>query len=103
MNDRRLLALAVFCVGLPAAVFAHRTHVVTIESSAIADLVVCDAGFEDGVRSGMVARVLREEVEVAEVVFVEVRPSASACLILSLTSGDSIRPGDVVVAKTFKS
>ena len=98
LRGAALLALG---VGLPLA--AVPVSVVAVESGAKADVVVLDGGYQAGLRSGMVCRVVRDTAEVGEVLLVEVRPSVSAALILSLAPRQSVRPGDAAAVKLFKS
>jgi hypothetical protein len=76
---------------------------VAVEKTAVADLVLLGRGFDAGLRQGMVCRVTRDRTEVAEILLVELRPSVSAALILSVTPRQAIRPGDTAVIKVLKS
>jgi hypothetical protein len=51
----------------------------------------------------MVCRITRGSAEIAEVVLVELRPSTSAALILTVAPKQSIRPGDLAAVKVLKS
>jgi hypothetical protein len=68
-----------------------------------ADIVVLDGGFAAGLRQGMICRVTRSGLEVAEVVLVALRPTCSAALIMELSPRASIRVGDEVEIKVLKS
>jgi hypothetical protein len=95
-----LVAAAPFSVQaapLPAAA------VVAVQTTRVADLVLLDHGFNAGLRQGMVCRVTRGTTEIAEVILVDLRPTCSAALILSVTASQSIRPGDTAAIKILKS
>ena len=77
--------------------------VVAVQPTRIADLVMLNGGFDAGLRQGMMCRVTRGTVEVAEVLLVELRPTCSAALIVSVSPKQSIRPGDVASIKVLKS
>jgi hypothetical protein len=51
----------------------------------------------------MVCRITRGSIDVAEVLLVEVRPSSSAALIVSLAPKQSIRAGDLARVKILKT
>ena len=102
-----------FAVGLAAAFFllpssfclaaAPSASVVAIEPTRVADLVLLRGGFDAGLRQGMVCRVTRGSTGIAEVLLVELRPTCSAALILSVAPKQSIHAGDVVSIKVLKS
>src|SRR5688500_17881896 len=68
------------CSAAPAAV-----PVVSIEQTRVADVILLGQGFDAGLRQGMVCRVTRGATEIAEVLLVELRPTCSAALILSVS------------------
>ena len=76
--------------------------VVAVQSTRVADLVLVGAGFEAGLRQGMICRVTRDSVDIGEIQLVELRNRASAALILSLAPNQSIRSGDLVAVKLLK-
>ena len=76
--------------------------VVAVEATRVADVVLLGAGFEAGLRQGMVFSITRAGSKIAEVVLVELRPRASAALILHLLPGQTIRSGDTATVKTLK-
>lgn len=82
---------------------APSASVVSIASAGAADLVLLDGGFGAGLREGMVCRLTRGTTEIAEVLLVELRPTCSAALILSLSPRQSIRAGDIASIKVLKS
>lgn len=99
-------------VALAACVMGHSSFAATALSSAavvavqptrVADLILLDAGFERGFRQGMVCRLTRGSSEIAEVILVDLRPSCSAALIVSLAAKQTIRAGDVARIKVLKS
>lgn len=103
--------------GLKAAALAAIVHltssliqaaapaaaVVTVQPTRVADLVLLDHGFDAGLRQGMVCRLSRGTTEIAEVLLVELRPTCSAALIVSVASRQSIRTGDIASVKILKS
>ena len=78
-------------------------RVAAVQPCRVADLVLLDAGFDAGLRLGMVCRVTRSGTQIAEVLLVELRAGNSAALIASVAPQQSIRPGDTVAIKTLKS
>ena len=76
--------------------------VVAVESTRVADLVFLGVGFEAGLRQGMVFSITRSGIKIAEVILVELRPRASAALIVNLLPGQTIRSGDAATVKTLK-
>ncbi len=87
-------------VGLAASPSAQ---VAVVQATRVADLVLLDRGFDAGLRQGMVCRISRGTTEVAEVLLVDLRPSCSAALILSLAPKQAIRAGDAASIKVLKS
>jgi len=75
---------------------------VAVESTRVADLVFLGVGFEAGLRQGMVFSITRSGIKIAEVILVELRPRASAALIIQLLPGQTIRSGDTATVKTLK-
>ena len=98
------LLAAVVC-GRPvlAVAAAPSAFVVGVQSTPVADLVMFNAGFDAGLRQGMLCRILRGQVEVAEVLIVDLRPSCSAALITNVAARQTVRAGDSVQIKTVKS
>jgi hypothetical protein len=100
-----LLALA----ALVSASLAQDTGVAPaarvrdVQSANAADLVVLEGGFDHGLRQGMICRIGRGGIEVADAVLVEVRPAHSTALLLGVTPGQSVRAGDLARVKTLKS
>lgn len=92
-------------IGYPSSAIAAApaAAVVSIASAGAADLVLLDGGFGAGLREGMVCRVTRGTTEIAEVLLVELRPTCSSALILSLAPRQSIRAGDIASIKVLKS
>ena len=87
--------------GLAAAPAA--AAVVAIQPTRVADLVLLSNGFDAGLRQGMICRLTRGTTEIAEVLLVELRPTCSAALILSVAPKQSIRAGDVASIKVLKT
>ncbi len=104
---RGIRAAAVLAFGLLTSSFglaaAPSAAVVAVEPTRLADLVLLGNGYNAGLRQGMVCRLTRGTTEIAEVLLVELRSTASAALILSVVSGQSIRAGDVATIKVLKS
>jgi hypothetical protein len=109
MSLRSALTLLAFVLAAPGVAGAAGSlsvapaAVVGVRPTRVADLVLLGAGFDAGLRQGMVCRVTRGEAEIAEVLLVEMRDRASAALILSLAPRQSIRAGDIATVKTFKT
>ena len=91
------LTSAIIHAAAPAAA------VVSVQPTRIADLVMLNGGFDAGLRQGMVCRVTRGTTEIAEVLLVELRPTCSAALIVSVAPKQSIRAGDTASIKVLKS
>jgi hypothetical protein len=77
--------------------------VVAVRSTRVADFVLLGGGFESGLREGMICRITRGPVVIAEVQLVGLRPHAGAALILGLVPGQSIQPGDLASVKVTKT
>ena len=102
----RCAALGVLAVGCGLSAMAATPPsaiVAAVQSTRVADLVMLDRGFNAGLRQGMVCRISRGATEVAEVLLVELRPTCSAALILSVAPKQSIRAGDVAAIKILKT
>jgi hypothetical protein len=89
--------------AVQAAAPASLAEVVAVQPTRVADLVLLSRGFDAGLRQGMVCRVTRDGKAIAEVLLVDLRPSCSAALIVSVASRQSIRPGDLAGIKVIKS
>ena len=99
-----LLALAAATpFSAPAASASGSIGVVAVQPAQSADLVLLGHGFNAGLRQGMVCRITRGTIEVAEVLLVELRPTCAAALITNLAAGQSIRAGDVASLKILKT
>lgn len=103
----RPLPLVIALVGmasLRAEVSVGRSvgaaRIAQVASLPAADLVVLDAGFESGFRQGMVCTVTRDGTSLGELLLVDLRPRAASALILVLSSGQGLQPGDLVAVKT---
>ena len=86
-----------------AASASGALEVVALQPTRVADLVMLDHGFDAGLRQGMVCRVSHGRAEIAEILLVELRPTCSAALILSLAPGQSIHAGDLAAIKILKT
>ena len=93
--------------GSPSICFAApgsgRAEVVAIQNARIADVVILDTGSASGLRQGMTCEVSRGSVGVGSVLLVEVRATASAALISTLNSGQSLNAGDRIEIKILKT
>lgn len=76
--------------------------VLKVQSSRIADLVLVNGGFETGFRQGMVCRISHQGHEVAEIILVDLRSTCASALILNISQGQLIQPGDIATVKTLK-
>jgi hypothetical protein len=97
----RAVAVAV-CALLVSSAASAAVPVVLIEQTRVADVILLGQGFDAGLRQGMVCRVTRGATEIAEILLVELRPTCSAALILSVSPKQSIRTGDVASIKILK-
>ena len=97
-----LLALVAAAPFSVRAANVSAAAVVAVQPTRGADLVLLDAGFNAGLRQGMVCRVTRGTTEIAEVLLVELRPNCSAALILSVAAKQVIRAGDSAAIKVLK-
>ena len=79
---------------------ARITHVASIP---VADLVLIDAGYEAGLRQGMVCVASRDSEKLGELLLVDLRTGVASALILDLKSGGSLQSGDSVTVKTVSS
>jgi hypothetical protein len=103
---RGIRAAAVMACGLLTSTFgvaAPSATVVSVQPSRVADLILLSHGFNAGLRQGMICRLTRGTTEIAEVVLVELRPTCSAALIMSVAPKQSIRAGDVASIKILKT
>jgi len=101
-----LLALAAVVSSSTRATAAQgfgHAAVVAMQSARTTDLVLLDAGYDGGLRVGMVCHVTRGALSVGDVLLVELRPTAAAALILSLAPNQAILSGDRIAVKVLKS
>lgn len=80
-----------------------QARVTQVVSASSADIVVLDAGYEAGLRQGMICSVTRGSEKLGELVLVELRPSVASALIVNLTPDRSLQLGDTVLVKTVSS
>lgn len=101
-----VLVASVLTAGAQVVLVAGRSieaaPVVAVQATRVADIVLLGAGYEAGLRQGMVFNVVREGREIAEIILVDLRPRASAGLIMQLAPDQAIRPGDTATVKTLK-
>ncbi len=106
---RRILqfSLLVLTAAAPfqvrAAAGASSAGVVAVQPTRVADLVILGRGFDAGLRQGMVCRVTRGSLEIAEILLVDLRLACSAALIVNVSPRQSIRAGDLATIKVLKS
>ena len=99
-----LLALAAAAsILVYAAGVAGEAMVMAVHPTRIADLVMLDAGFEAGLRPGMICHIMRGDREIAEVILVQIRPNHSAALIANIGPRQAIRVGDSARIKLLRS
>lgn len=80
-----------------------QAQITQVVSASSADLVVLDAGYEAGLRQGMVCSVSRGSEKLGELVLVDLRPRVASALIVNLTLDRSLQLGDTVLVKTVSS
>lgn len=109
LRRSRCLTAALLLLGsaigyLPSAIAATPVAAVAaVQPTRVADLLLLNNGFNAGLRQGMICRITRGTTEVAEVLLVELRPTCSAALIVSVAPKQSIRAGDVASIKILKT
>jgi hypothetical protein len=89
--------------SVSGATVSPSASVAAVQSTRVADLVLLDHGFNAGLRQGMVCRVTRGTTEIAEVLLVDLRPTCSSALILSVVAKQAIRAGDTAAIKILKT
>ena len=77
--------------------------VAEVVSSLAADVVILDGGLEQGIRLGVVCRVVRGFQEIGELIIIETSADRSAALILDLNDDSSIQVGDLARIKTLQN
>jgi len=75
----------------------------TVVPALAADLVLLDGGLEQGMRLGMVCRVLRGAQTIGELIIIESRSDRSAGLILELVDESTIQAGDIARVNTLQN
>ena len=107
VSFRGIRAAALLTIVHLTSSFIHAAapvaSVVAVQPTRIADLVMLSGGFDAGLRQGMICRVTRGSAEIAEVLLVDLRPTCSAALIVSVAPKQSIRAGDIASIKVLKS
>ena len=98
-----LLVIGHLTSNIVHAAAAPVVSVVAVQPTRVADLVLLRGGFDAGLRQGMVCRVMRGRAEIAEVLLVDLRPTHSAALILTVAPRQSIRSGDLASIKILKT
>jgi len=77
--------------------------VTTVVPALVADVVILDGGLEQGMRLGMVCRVMRGVQTIGELIIIESRSDRSAGLILELVDDSTILAGDIARVKTLQN
>jgi hypothetical protein len=77
--------------------------VTTVVPALAADVVILDGGLEQGMRLGMVCRVMRGVQTIGELIIIESRSDRSAGLILELVDDSTILAGDIARVKTLQN
>jgi len=111
LNPAKFLARALKAAALLAFVVCHTSFVsaapsasvISVEPTRVADLILLRGGFDSGLRQGMICRVTRGPLDIAEVIVVDLRPAHSAALIMTVAPKQSIRPGDTASIKVLKT
>jgi hypothetical protein len=86
-----------------AALATGRADVVAVQPTRVADLVLLGNGLDVGLRQGMICRVSRGVLEVAEIQIVDLRPTCASALIVAQSPDQSIHVGDVASVKILKT
>ncbi|MEO0510327.1 MAG: hypothetical protein AAF065_10765 [Verrucomicrobiota bacterium] len=82
---------------------SNAAPVTKVIPSLAADVVILDGGLEQGLRLGMVCRVVRGFEEVGELIIIESKTDRSAGLILELSEDSFIQAGDIARIKTLQN
>lgn len=77
--------------------------VAEVVSMDAADVVFLDGGLQEGLRLGMVCRVLRGDRSIGELIIIESQADRAAGLILNLVADSTIQAGDVARIKTIQN
>ena len=101
----KIAALAAFVICHSSFVLgaAPSAAVIAVEATRVADLILLRGGFDAGLRQGMICRITRGSLEVAEVIVVDLRSAHSAALIMNVAPKQSIRAGDLASIKILKT
>lgn len=97
-----VITMSAFGVSLETRRSIEPTTVAEVSAGSVADLIVIKAGYDSGLRLGMVCEIRRKGEWVGEILLTDLRRSASIGLILRLQSGMTIRSGDSVTVKTVQ-
>ena len=101
----RVVSSSLFALALVSPLAAQTmssagsTDVGAVQATRVTDLVLLRAGFNAGLRQGMVCQVTRGDELIADVLVVDLRPTCATALILG---GQQIQLGDRVTVKTVK-
>jgi hypothetical protein len=68
-----------------------------------ADVVFLDGGLKEGLRLGMVCRVVRGDRAIGELIIIESQTDRAAGLILNLVADSTIQAGDIARIKTIQN
>ena len=79
-----------------------RTSVFGVARGHHTDLVLLEAGYDQGFRTGALCDVSREDQPVGEIILIEVREDRAAALITELQTDQAIRSGDTVSIQTIR-
>jgi len=82
---------------------SNAATVTTVVPALAADVVILDGGLEQGMRLGMVCRVMRGVQTIGELIIIESRSDRSAGLILELVDDSTILAGDIARVKTLQN
>jgi hypothetical protein len=102
-----IAAFLLFSTSISRATSTERSvqtsAIIEIQNLSTADLVLVDAGFDSGLRLGMVCNVLRSNITLGQLLLVDIRYRSSTALIIQLNSGRTLELGDKVTVKTISS
>lgn len=82
---------------------SNAAPVAEIVSSPAADVVIIAGGLEQGLRIGMVCRIVRGFKQIGEIIIIESHSDRSAALIRELSENTSIQAGDSARIKTLQN
>jgi hypothetical protein len=82
---------------------ANAAPVLEVMPTLAADVVMLGGGLNEGLRRGMLCRIVRGAETIGEIIIIESRSDRAAGLILDLSGTTSIQAGDIARIKTIQN